>query len=150
MVKAMIVSVIQLARALTFLGGAIVGGLMWRGEDRLPGLNCQLWLLVDMWSWTLSCYLMALCLSFLISKMGSIIVPIPLGLLEDKWEIEWKLLDIVSDTQVLPSKGLLAKKPKWTNRKPPFYPLFCLVPLNFFLLPIELPQCFLKSIFNEM
>lgn len=44
----MIVSVIQLARALTFLGGANVGGLVWRGEDRLPGLSCQLWLLVDM------------------------------------------------------------------------------------------------------
>lgn len=47
MVKAIIVSVIQLARAMTLLGGANVGGVVWGKGNRLPGLTSQLWLLGD-------------------------------------------------------------------------------------------------------
>lgn len=47
MVKAVIASVIHLAGNANLLEGANVDGVVWRGEDRWPGLNCQLWQLVD-------------------------------------------------------------------------------------------------------
>lgn len=56
-VKAVMVSVIHLVRALTLLGSANIAGLIWLGH------------LVIVWSWTISCN-SSLCLRFLIYKVG--------------------------------------------------------------------------------
>lgn len=105
------VSVIQFPRALTLLGSANVGGLIWVGGHSLRGLKCWPGHLIIVSSWTLSCS-SSLCLPFLIGEVGptgTVMSACLVGSLEDKWETECELLDIIPDLRVAPCIGLLAK-----------------------------------------
>lgn len=126
-VKAVMVSGIQFSWAWALLESAHVGGTVWLGGHSLLALTCQLWHSVIVWSLTLS-WNSSLCLTFFICKMGPIIVPISVRLLEDKWEVECALVYTVSSKQVVPSKGLLAK-----TKHPISILCFALPPITFFL-----------------